>query len=213
MKFVKFIFENEEVRALTEAHSPFIDVASNIVVHYNSILESHIQDNLKDFISTEMPVHEIYENIRNYTVYENIGLYNLINNLISNSTISDTEKAKALTEAEQSASWWAKHGSKVKKAGVLMGAAGATAAASAAGLKAMGYDPTHIAGWKDAGSDAYDYAKKHITNLLAKKNNDPKANEAFDKQGGHELSSDPTKIARNVTATSRSIERKSNPDI
>jgi hypothetical protein len=173
MKYVKFIFENQEVRSLTEANSPFIDVASNIVVNNNIILESNILDNLDNFISHGTSIAEVYEGIRDFVISENLELYNEISALLSSTEISDEDKAQILAEAEASSGWWVKNGGKVKHAATLM-AAGATGAALHA------YSPEILDAAKKMGmyvaktaddlshklNGAYDTAKKHATDAV-----------------------------------------------
>jgi hypothetical protein len=75
MKYVKAIFENENVQALAVNNENLIHNATDHLILYNLALENYILENLNDFI-IENDLAATYENIRNIVASENINFIN-----------------------------------------------------------------------------------------------------------------------------------------
>jgi hypothetical protein len=75
MKYVKAIFENENVQALAVDNENLIQYATDHLLAYNVALENYVLENLNDFI-IENDLAATYENIRNAVASENINFIN-----------------------------------------------------------------------------------------------------------------------------------------
>jgi hypothetical protein len=97
MKYLKFVFENQEVCDLTDSNESLINIATNAVV-YNSIsLENEISSTLGTFLSSDSNLNDVYETIRDYAVAKSIDFYTVINEVLLDTSISDEVKAYILT--------------------------------------------------------------------------------------------------------------------
>ena len=100
MKYLKFVFENEEVCNLTDINQPLIEVATQAAI-YNSIsIEEDILNNLDAFISSESALVDVYESIKDYTISKSIEFYDLVNEIISDPVLTIDQKAVVLSEVE-----------------------------------------------------------------------------------------------------------------
>jgi hypothetical protein len=95
MKYVKAIFENENVQALAVNNENLIQLATDHLLAYNVALENYILENLKDFI-VDNDLTSTYENIRNTVLNENITFISSVGNIIR-SDISDEEKTEEIS--------------------------------------------------------------------------------------------------------------------
>jgi hypothetical protein len=95
MKYVKAIFENENVQALAVNNENLIQFATDNLLAYNVALENYILENLKDFI-VDNNLASTYENIRNTVLNENITFISSVGDIIR-SNASDEEKTNEIS--------------------------------------------------------------------------------------------------------------------
>lgn len=151
MKYLNYIFENENIQNYININQPYIDESSKYVIQFNIDLYNHILENISSFVAED--IDKFYLNIRDFIIQENVEFYNI------------------LLEADESP----KEESKVKKglkiAGKVAagGAAGLLAAHLAAkygflGKKAQHLDLKHIALPSFAMKSAYLYGQGKYDN-------------------------------------------------
>jgi hypothetical protein len=121
MKYLKFIFENNNIRQVVEQKTNLIEKSKDIVVKHNLYLENYIHNNLHLFMNSNSKLYDIQNKIREFVVNENVGLYNYLSLLLKQ------ENAEELIKEEyERRSFLQKHGGKI--AAGLGGAAAAAAA-------------------------------------------------------------------------------------
>jgi hypothetical protein len=99
MKYVKAIFENENVQSLATTNEELIQFATEHLLVYNVALEQHILENVEDFI-IESDLTATYENIRNTVAHENIIFINEVAEIIRSD--NSVEEKAALIEGKLS---------------------------------------------------------------------------------------------------------------
>lgn len=72
MKYVKAIFENEDVKNLAVANEAMIQLATESLLSHNIAVQNHIMENLDQYV-IEGDLAATYENIRNVVLNENIA--------------------------------------------------------------------------------------------------------------------------------------------
>jgi hypothetical protein len=100
MKYVSYIFENQDVRATVTQNESLVDLATNSLINANIHLESYVYNNLSNFVSGVGSLAEIYENIRNFIISENTALYSQYSEILADSQLSAQEKAACFIEAD-----------------------------------------------------------------------------------------------------------------
>jgi hypothetical protein len=101
MKYLKFVFENEEVCQLTDGNAAIINVATQAAVYNSLLIENDIATNLESFISSSSDLVSIYESIKDYAISESISFYNQVNDILTNNSLSDEAKAFILTPVHE----------------------------------------------------------------------------------------------------------------
>lgn len=96
MKYLKFIFENEEVCALTDGHQDLINEATSAIIHNSINLEAYVLENIEQFMSADSDIADIYENIRNFAVQETIDMFNVSSEVIKDPELDSDLKAAIL---------------------------------------------------------------------------------------------------------------------
>jgi flagellar biosynthesis component FlhA len=77
MKYLKFVFENQEVKDLIDSQEENINTITEAII-YNSInLEQYVQENLEQFVTANASIADVYENIKNFAVQETINLIDI----------------------------------------------------------------------------------------------------------------------------------------
>lgn len=133
MKYIKSIFENQDVKDLAVANESLIQLATDTLLAYNVALESHILNNLDVYV-VEGDLSATYEAIRNFVMTENINFINQSSAILcSNST--DKEKSEVFESSMASISQAA---SNMKK-GIASKANSAAASVGAIGRGAKKY--------------------------------------------------------------------------
>jgi len=99
MRYIKAIFENENVQSLATTNEELIQYATEHLLAYNVALEQYILENVDDFI-IEGDLAATYENIRNTVANENIDFINEVSEVIRSD--SSLEEKVALIEAKLS---------------------------------------------------------------------------------------------------------------
>jgi hypothetical protein len=72
MKFIKTIFENNDIRDLAVANEELANASTSMLINYNLHLEQYVQENLDQFV-IEGDLSSTYENIRNNVISANIA--------------------------------------------------------------------------------------------------------------------------------------------
>jgi len=90
MKYVSYIFEDQDVCNTVAQNEYLVEIASNAVIHHNALLESYIYNNLESFLGENLA--EVYENIRSFIIKENLAIYSQFSEILSDSQLSDQEK-------------------------------------------------------------------------------------------------------------------------
>ena len=98
MKYIPYIFENQDVQAQVEFNEPLVELAARNVINYNIALESYIYENLGQFALPSPNVADIYTSIRNFVISENTALYSQLSEILADTYLSPDEKARCLTE-------------------------------------------------------------------------------------------------------------------
>lgn len=99
MKYLKYIFENEEVNSLVESQQELIDEAVNACTLNSLLIDDYVQENLEEFISFDDNLSNIYETIKVYSVQESLDMIDVTNEIIADSELTLEEKHYLLTEA------------------------------------------------------------------------------------------------------------------
>jgi hypothetical protein len=90
MKYVKFIFENQNVQQTILEQEQLVEFASQVVINYNLQLESYIYNSLELYISEDL--NDTYNNIRNFIIQENLNAYNYISEVLADSDLTPDDK-------------------------------------------------------------------------------------------------------------------------
>lgn len=96
MKYLKFIFENQEVCALTDNNQDLINEATAAIIHNSINLEAYVLENIEQFMSANSDIADIYENIRNFAVQETIDMFNVSSEVIKDPELDSDLKAAIL---------------------------------------------------------------------------------------------------------------------
>lgn len=99
MKYMSYIFENQDLRQTVANNEVLVDMASSNVINYNIALESYIYENLALFTSASNDIVEIYENVRDFIINENTTMYSQLSEILADTELSMQEKAYCLQEA------------------------------------------------------------------------------------------------------------------
>ena len=97
MKYIPYIFENQDVQAQVELNEPLVELAARNVINYNIALESYIYENLGQFALPSPDVADIYTSIRNFVISENTALYSQLSEILADTYLSSDEKARCLS--------------------------------------------------------------------------------------------------------------------
>jgi len=136
MKYLKFIFENEEVCNLTDTNQELINEATANII-YNSInLEQYVQENLDQFVSSSSSLAEVYEAIRDFAIQETVDLFSASSEVIKDPVLSNEIKF-AILEGEEATEHQL---SLMDKASQYKDLAKAGAKSAIGGLKSSGHD-------------------------------------------------------------------------
>lgn len=100
MKYVKAIFENENVQSLATSNEELINYATECLINYNASLESDILENLLDY-TVEGDLAATYENIRNTVVNANVSFMQEVSSVLASPDLSIEEKVAYLDEANK----------------------------------------------------------------------------------------------------------------
>jgi len=90
MKYVSYIFEDQDVRNTASKNEYLVEVASNAVINHNALLDAYVYNNLERFTGNNLA--EIYENIRSFIIQENLAIYSQYSEILSDNQLSDQEK-------------------------------------------------------------------------------------------------------------------------
>lgn len=77
MKYLKFVFENEEVNNLIDSNEQIINEITSSIIQNTILLEDYIIENIDSFISSNSSLVDIYEAIKNFTIQETIKLIDI----------------------------------------------------------------------------------------------------------------------------------------
>ena len=77
MKYLKFIFENEEVNKLVDSQEDVINEITNSIIQNTVLLEGYIKENIDQFIGSNSSLIDIYKTIKNFTIQETIKLIDI----------------------------------------------------------------------------------------------------------------------------------------
>lgn len=86
MKYLKFVFENEEVKDLITSQTNNIEEITKHIIEANMELEEFVLENIELFTKTTSSLADISNNIKTFIVNENIEMYN---NIITEGKIFD----------------------------------------------------------------------------------------------------------------------------
>ena len=100
MKYMSFIFENQDVRNTVAGSEAIVEVASNALINANIVLEDYIYANLARFTTGADSLADIYENIRNFVISENVALYTQFSEILSDNELSPQQKVACFYENE-----------------------------------------------------------------------------------------------------------------
>jgi len=95
---MSYIFEDVNVQNIVIMNEGLVDLAAQLIIKNNVLLENFVYKNLSNFLSTSYSLNQVYSNIREYIISENVLLYLHISELLSNSSITDYDKYTLLTE-------------------------------------------------------------------------------------------------------------------
>ena len=98
MKYLKFVFENEEVCNVTDSNEELINIATQAVIYNSVLLENDITNDLDIFLSSSSDLTTVYESIRNYTISKSIEFYDIINEILVDSNLDDKIKILLINE-------------------------------------------------------------------------------------------------------------------
>ena len=98
MKYMSYIFENQDLRQTVANNEALVEMASSNVVNYNLDLESYVYENLAQFTAGANELVDIYENVRNFIISENTALYSQLSEILADSQLTSEEKAYCLQE-------------------------------------------------------------------------------------------------------------------
>lgn len=98
LKYVSYIFENQDVRGQVAASEYLVEMASANIINHNLLVESYIYENLAMFTSNSDNVADIYESIRDFVISENTTLYSQLSEILADSELTPEEKAYCLSE-------------------------------------------------------------------------------------------------------------------
>lgn len=129
MKFIKAIFENEDIKNLAVSNEELANEAASSVVRHNLFLEDAIQVALPSYLIEE-DLATTYQTIVDDVVSENIQMINLSSHILA-SDFSNEEKLDMLKEAEEEAkkSFYQRHKKKIMAGAAAAGAGGLYVAA------------------------------------------------------------------------------------
>jgi hypothetical protein len=99
LKYVSYIFENQDVRSQVAANEALVELAANNIINHNIVVESYIYENLAQFVADASNVADVFESIRNFVISENTTLYSQLSEILADSELSVEEKACCLSEA------------------------------------------------------------------------------------------------------------------
>lgn len=99
MKYVKTIFENENIQELVTNNEELIDLATESLLKYNLELEATIYENLEDYI-VDGDITATYESIRNVVIDENVSIINEISHVLG-SDIPIEDKVEYFQEGKR----------------------------------------------------------------------------------------------------------------
>lgn len=92
MKYIPYIFENQNLLQTVVNNEALVGLAANAVINHNLVLESYIHDNLPSFVDNDN-ISSIYENIRNFVIGENTALYSQFSEILADNQLTNEEKA------------------------------------------------------------------------------------------------------------------------
>jgi len=98
MKYLPFIFENQDVKATVANNEVIVEAASKQIINMNILLEDYIYNNLQQFINYGSDLTDIYENIKNFVVNTNVNNYLLFSEVLASTQLSNEEKLTCLYE-------------------------------------------------------------------------------------------------------------------
>lgn len=100
MKYMSFIFENQDIRNTVANSEALVELASANIINTNLVLEAYIYENLVDFTAGTETAHEVYERIRDFVISENSIAYTQLSEILADSELSEEEKVACLTEVD-----------------------------------------------------------------------------------------------------------------
>jgi len=77
MKYLNFVFENEEVNTLVDSQEDNINEITAYVIKNSIALEDYVKENLDQFVSSTSSLSDVYEAIKNFTIQETIKLIDI----------------------------------------------------------------------------------------------------------------------------------------
>jgi hypothetical protein len=77
MKYLKFVFENQEVKSLVDSQEENINTITEAIIYNTLNIEQYVQENLEQFVTTNSSIADVYENIKNFAVQETINLIDI----------------------------------------------------------------------------------------------------------------------------------------
>jgi hypothetical protein len=171
MKYLKFVFENEEVCQLTDGNAAIIEVATQAAVYNSLLIENDIATNLESFISSGSDLVSIYESIKDYAISESISFYNQVNDILTNNSLSDEAKAFILTPVHEVSA--AEVGDGIIKGSKRLGSDLATGVANFGGLasktaRAVGNKANDVRKWVGDSDSEVQKARMSAINSRAK---------------------------------------------
>jgi hypothetical protein len=107
LKYVSYIFENQDVRSQVASSESLVDLATNNIINHNLMVESYIYDNLAQFVAEATDVTEAYENIRNFVISENTTVYSQLSEILADTELTIEEKVQCLSEADATSNSYA----------------------------------------------------------------------------------------------------------
>lgn len=105
MKYMSFIFENQDIRNTVANSEALVEIASKSIIDTNLVLEAYIYENLVDFTASANSAHEVYERIRDFVISENTIAYSQLSEILADSELSTEDKTACFTES--AAEYWA----------------------------------------------------------------------------------------------------------
>jgi len=98
MKYLPFIFENQEVKYTIAKNEAIVEAASAQIINMNVLLEDYIYDNLHQFTNCENNLTSVYENIRDFVVNANVNSYLVLSEIMASPQLNDSEKLSYIYE-------------------------------------------------------------------------------------------------------------------